>query len=424
VKWRIWTSTAFVTGIALLVLGIPLAVAVRAAYSDEATLRLEREASEARQHVNPADLGSTNSAALSNRDRVSIGLYDLRGRKVVGFGPLRADAIVRRAVAGEIQDGHIASQLVVAVPLAGSGKVVGVLRASEPEDVINDKTDNTWLAMSALAVGALGIAALLAWWQSRRLGQPIVRLVASADRLGAGDFSIRTEQSGIAELDEIANALDRTAHRLDQLVARERTFSADVSHQLRTPIAGLRVRIESALFAGSDSTAALEELLAPLDRLEATVEDLLALARDTHSDRAPLDIDELFAEISLLWREPLAATGRHLEVLTDRNLPKPVVADQAVRQILEVLLSNAQQHGRGRITLQARRVRESLVVEVRDEGRTPLDVTTIFTRRVGEQHGIGLALARSLAEAEGARLELEGASGQLQTTFKLILPGR
>ncbi len=192
-------------------------------------------------------------------------------------------------------------------------------------------------------------------------------------------------------------------------MSRERAFSADASHQLRTPIAGLRVRVESALLSpDSDARHALAEMLPPIDRLETTVDDLLRLARDADVDRAPLDAPVLLREAEDHWRGLVGAHGRTLRIVVEDDLPLPVVAEPAVRQILDVLISNAYRHGRGTITVAARSSAPGAVVlQVGDEGHAVLDPRTIFERRTGESHGVGLALARVLAEAEGARLVLE-----------------
>jgi signal transduction histidine kinase len=329
---------------------------------------------------------------------------------------------VRHALDGDSADARIAGRIVVAVPINGDEQVVGALRASRPAKVVADRTRNAWLVMVAIAVGAVLVAGLLAWWQARRITRPIDELVDTAGRLGGGDFSVQTEPSGIDELDQLGSALNTTAHRLGDLVSRERAFSADASHQLRTPIAGLRVKVEGALLApDSDARSALAEMLPPIDRLETTVEDLLRLARDTDVERSPLDAPKLLREAEEHWRGVLAAQGRTLEVVIEDDLPAPAVAEPAVRQILDVLLSNAQRHGTGTVTLAVRSsLPGAVVLQVGDVGDVVLDPRRIFERHTGSDHGVGLALGRALAEAEGARLVLEHAGPN--PVFALVIP--
>src|SRR4051812_20561579 len=111
----------------------------------------------------------------------------------------------------------------------------------------------------------------------RRLAVPLERLARAARRLGQGDFASRAPRGGVAEADEIAAALDDTARRLGDLVARERAFSAGASHQLRTPLAALRIELE-ALELRSEAPPELARALAQVERLQTTIDTLLAVA--------------------------------------------------------------------------------------------------------------------------------------------------
>jgi signal transduction histidine kinase len=418
---RIIVSIVGVAAVAVLLLGVPLGVAVSRLYANQEILRLERVASDARNAIDPASFGAGDPIELPKAGVTSIGAYDTTGRLVGGVGPPHADELVRRALRGSVQDAHQVGRIVVAVPINGREAVVGVLRASRSSSVVTDRTHRTWMIMALLAAGAMLVAALLARWQARRLTRPVDALVASAEQLGSGDFAIRTRRSGVTELDHLGRSLDNTAERLGGLVARERAFSSDASHQLRTPIAGLRVHVESALLDPNvDVRAALAETLEPIDRLEATVDDLLRLARDTHVDRSPLDIDRLIYDVERGWHGPLAAHGRPLRVVVDGGLPAPAVSEPAVRQVLDVLVGNAERHGAGTVTLSARHLPGAVSIEVADEGDGVADIREVFQRRTDGRHGIGLALARTLAEAEGARLVL--ARPGPQPRFALLLP--
>ena len=424
-KRQIIWSIVGVSAVALLVLGIPLGIVVGRLYRSEAVLRLERDASEARRAVNAAELVKGDPVELPRAGLTRFAVYSPAGHRIAGSGPDRADGPVRQALRGDVSDGRDAGRIVVAIPVDGNERVVGALRASRPSSGTTDRTRHAWLLMGLAVAAALGISALLAAWRARRLTRPVDALVGAAERLGAGDFSVRSTHCGVGELDELGAAMDATAQRLGGLLDRERQFSADASHQLRTPIAGLRVSVESTLMIPeSDARAALRDLLDPIDRLEATVDDLLDLARDTHTDRAPLDVADLLGDIEKEWHGLLAAAGRPLRIEVEPNLPSPFVSAPAVRQILEVLLTNADRHGAGVVTLRARRTPGAIAIDVADEGPGVSDTRALFTRRSGgdepDRHGIGLALARALAEAEAGRLVLDHAgSGPV---FSLILP--
>ncbi|MGH3911411.1 MAG: sensor histidine kinase, partial [Pseudonocardiaceae bacterium] len=206
--------------------------------------------------------------------------------------------------------------------------------------------------------------------------------------------------------------------------ARERAFSADASHQLRTPLTGLRLRLEAALDRpGQDLRQAITGGIAAADRLEQTVEELLELARDTRKPGgAPLDLLSLLEEIERGWHDRLAVENRILQVAVDPHAPLSPASTAAVRQVLTVLLDNAATHGSGTVTVAVRDAADALAIDVSDEG---LGITApepeLFTRRsrLANGHGIGLALARSLAEAEGGRLRL---TRPAPPTFTLLVP--
>jgi signal transduction histidine kinase len=409
-KRRIILSIVGVVIVALLVLGVPLAVAVARLYESEEVLRLEREANEARTAVSTSRVERGERMRIGSDDGANrFVVYDAQGRRLGGKGPARADGPTRKALDGDTADARIGDRIIVAVPINGDREVVGALRASRSGERVASRTRQAWLVMGLFGLVAIAVSAGLAWWQARRLTHPIDELVDTAQRLGGGDFSATTEPSGIEELDQLGSAMNTTSARLGHLVGRERAFSTEAAHQLRTPIAGLRVRVESALLAPDlDGQSTLEDLLPPIDRLETTVEDLLHLARDTDVDRTPLDASSLVTEAAAHWREPLTHAGRRLDVVIEDNLQSPIVAEPAMREILQVLLSNAARHGTGTVTVAARSsIPGAVVLQVSDEGTEALDPRKVFERRSSGSHGVGLAMARSLAEAEGARLVLE-----------------
>lgn len=418
---RIVSSIVGVAAVAVLLLGVPLAVAFTHLYQSQEVLRLEREASETRRTVDITTLGHGDPIELPTLGVTHFAVYDAAGHRIAGDGPPLADEPVRSALLGNVRDLRHAGNIIVAVPINGNEQIIGALRASKPARFLVDRTRRTWLVMALISLGALAIAALLARWQARRLTRPVDSLVSAAERLGAGDFSVRTQPSKVKELDHLGTALDTTAERLGDLVARERAFSADASHQLRTPIAGLRVQIESALMTPD---ANLHEVLArtlePIDRLESTVDNLLRLARDTQVDRSPVDLTQLVRDVERDWHGAFAAEGRPLRITTDPDVPAPAVSQPAVRQILDVLVENAQRHGVGTVTIGVRRVPGGVALEVSDEGAGIADACAVFERRTDGGHGIGLALAQTLADAEGGRLVLERTGPAPR--FALFLP--
>jgi signal transduction histidine kinase len=255
--------------------------------------------------------------------------------------------------------------------------------------------------LAAGAIGLIALAVLAALILGRRLASPLERLATAAGRLGEGDFAARAPRAGVGELDAVADALDSTARRLHELLARERAFSADASHQLRTPLAALRLELEALELRGDDVSAAL----AQVDRLERTIETLLAVARDTSQRDARADLAELADDLQQRWHAPLAKDGRPLRVAIDVHEHVAKASSLVIGEALNVLVENALQHGAGPVTITVRDAGEALAVDVADAGSGfENDPETAFARRTGDGRGIGLALARSLIQAEGGRL--------------------
>ncbi|MCA1656344.1 MAG: sensor histidine kinase, partial [Actinobacteria bacterium] len=168
----------------------------------------------------------------------------------------------------------------------------------------------------------------------------------------------------------------------------------------------------------------LERAVEQVERLERTIETLLAVARDVPRPDAACELVGVLGEVEMRWRGRLAAAGRRLNV---RAPAAPVAAGAArvvVDEILDVLLDNALTHGAGAVELTLGAVEpEWVTIEIADEGQGFAEpVEAAFARRSGrgEGHGIGLALARSLAHAEGGRLSV-GAGGP-SPVLTLTLP--
>jgi signal transduction histidine kinase len=424
VRRRIVTLAVLAAVLAITLFGVPLSYAVAQSF-------LGDEAAEA-EHV--ADVAAVGAAAHLARDEpvtslpssesdVVLALYSPDGALVTGHGPARADRVVRDAANGRVTtDPDAPGGLAVAVPVTDGTTVTGVVRATSPYLGVWLQIAGAWAVMLALATVAVGATWLLARRQARRLSAPLESLAGAAQRLGEGDFRVRTTASGIPEIDAAGSALDVTAERLDHLVARERAFSSNASHQLRTPLTGLRLTLETSLDAPHAARrAAMVRALESADRLERTIDDLLLLARHTPADRAVLPLPALVADWTSAWAPVLAGRDRRLRVHVAGELPAVRASEAAVRQVVDVLLDNAVLHGGGTVGLVVHDAGATLAIDVSDEGEGPPEPDAVFRSRAATApgHGIGLALARALAEAEGGRLMLVRARPPI---FSLLLP--
>jgi signal transduction histidine kinase len=409
--------------LAISLFGLPLAAGVAKYNLDDERAELERVAARAALSVSD-NLSDTDSPVLqSDEPETGIGLYSPTGQLRSGSGPSTSDQVVRQAAAdGDAAAGGTDSDIAVAVPIEAKGTLVGIVRASTPRSEVTLRTASVWLAMTGLAVLAVGLTWLIARRMAARLAKPLEDLSGVAQVLGDGDFTARTSRTGIAEIDMVGASLDSTAQRIGDTLEKERAFSRNASHQLRTPLAGLQLQLEAALESpGADLRAAIRDGLDEANLLEQTINDLLALARDdSRAQTSVADLDDLLDEVRRSWQGPLASQGRALQV-SARRAPQPKAAQAAARQILNVLLDNALTHGSGTVTVTARDAGQALAIDVADEGTGIGEDDDPFTRRVDAQdgHGIGLALARNLAGAEQGRLFL---SSTAPTCFTLLLP--
>jgi signal transduction histidine kinase len=426
VRRRILGVAVLAVVLAVLLFGIPLALAAARLFTDEERSELERAALRTAVLV-PADVQShTGPLALPDPGRdVRVGVFGVDGRRLAGRGPARGDHSVHAALRGRIVDSESSSELVVAVPITSTDGVVAVVRAASSRVKLRDRVRLTWAAMAGLAVLAGVCASFFAAVQSRRLTRPLVRLETVAEDLGAGDFSSRAEPSGVGEIDRTGRALNRTAQRLDDMLARERAFSARASHQLRTPLTRLRLVLDNALQTDGDLHAAAEEAIASADQLSRTVDDVLALSRGVADDGAPLDLTAVLAELRDRWHGPLAAAGRPLTVV-EQSHPTTVASEPAVRQILDVLVDNAVRHGQGRVSVTARDGGGALAIDVTDEGVLAAGRTLLPTgdgsAPVPAGGGrLGLSMASSLAQGVGGRLL--HAHTEQHTRLTLLLAG-
>jgi len=427
VRTRIVGLAVLAAVLAIALFGVPLAGGVlKYAKSNERTkLLLGADAAAAAVSADvlrgkmPTDLRDPN-------DGTHLAVYVDRGLRILGTGPEGGDPAVYAALHGEISNKDLNGELVVAVPVTHDTDVIGAVRAASSVMAVYRQVALVWLGMLGLGGLAIGMVWLVARRQARRLARPLEELSEAARRLGQGDFSVRTTPAAIPEIDSVGSALNSTAGRLDAMLARERSFSADASHQLRTPLTGLRLRLEAALeHPGQDLRHAITDGIAAADRLEQTIEELLALARDTRSSNAtPLDLPVLLDEIEAGWHDRLAAQDRALHVAVDPLAPVSLASTAAVRQVLTVLLDNAATHGSGTVSVAVRNAADALAIDVSDEGAgITAPEPELFTRRsrLADGHGIGLALARSLAEAEGGRLRL---TRPAPPTFTLLVPAQ
>ncbi|MGO1279459.1 MAG: sensor histidine kinase, partial [Cellulosimicrobium funkei] len=238
----------------------------------------------------------------------------------------------------------------------------------------------------------------------------------------------RLEPSGVEEIDLVAAELARSSDRLAGRLAAERQFAADASHQLRTPLTALSMRLEEISLA-SDDPAVQEEArisLEQVERLVGVVDDLLASSRRAQGGTTEaVSLLDVVHQQEEEWVPTFAKAGRRLVVDVPPEY-QVLATPGALAQVLATLIENSLKHGGGTTTVRARPSGTSgaIVTEVSDEGAgVPDDLAPrIFEREVtsGAGTGLGLALARDLAASDGGRLEL---AQRRPAVFALFLAG-
>ena len=392
---RLLVSTGLIALVAVLVLGVPLGIVGTNLLRQRAEARLEREADAAAVALGrrlragrPLDERAL-AAVVPAGDRLVVVLPD--GRRVgagaaVGRHPLRADAAQ-----------------------AGALSVTAFAPASDHTDDVG----GVWLAVIVLSLIAVATAVGLALVQARRLDAPMERLAARVGRVAEPGVSVEAHPTGIAELDAIGAALADADRRVEDVLRREREFSDNASHQLRTPLAGLRMRLEELRALATDDESAWEAdaALAQADRLMATIEHLEALARGRDAGAPSTDLARVVAtHVTTEWRPRFAAAGRALTVTPPADVAARL-APESARQVVDVLLDNALRHGAGETAVSVSTEHGWARLRVRDEGPgVPLArADALFERGVSSGNGgggVGLAVARELIRREGGELSL------------------
>lgn len=408
--------------LALTVFGVPLAILLQRMVVADEQGELERLALRAAVVVAPTYSAGDPIELPQTEPEVALAAYDPRGQKVTGRGPGQLDRTMASSLRGTIVELH-ESDLEVAVPVSSNERVIAVVRASSPASSLNHRIWGSWAAMAAIGLVAAAAAWLLARRQSTVLARPLIDLERVAHELGDGNFGARAQPSGVSEIDDAGEALNRTADRLQALIDRQRSFIAHASHQLRTPLTQLRLELEDGLDRGPDGLdSAVREALASAESLSQTVDDVLEVARGERSTDA-FSVTTLLDGLREDWHGTLAASDRQLRLTSEPGLT--VAASlPAARQALNTLIDNAYRHGHGVVEVRARDVAGVVAIDVIDEGSpTEIVTPTGVERPFGEpsrKKGLGLALARTLAEAEGGRLTFAG--DEHQTRCTLLFP--
>ncbi|WP_254812418.1 ATP-binding protein [Streptomyces cavourensis] len=391
---RLINSTLAVVLVVIAVFGVSLVIVETRTISASAQESVESEALRLISVVDSRLLGEEviNAGVLSEQiDASRFALIEIPGRETIAVGERPTGSVLRATETGE------------------RGEKVTV---EESRSTIAREVGRTLLIIGAVALLAIISAVLLAVRQGNRLASPLTDLAETAERLGSGDPRPRHKRYGVPELDRVADVLDASAERIARMLTAERRLAADASHQLRTPLTALSMRLEEISVTDDPETVKEEANIAltQVERLTDVVERLLTNSRDPRTGSAVVfDLDEVIKQQIEEWRPAYRSTGRAL-VCSGKHGLRAVGTPGAVAQVLAALIENSLMHGGGTVALRTRVTGNQVVIEVTDEGPgVPAELgARIFERTISGRNstGIGLAVARDLAEADGGRLEL------------------
>ncbi|MFJ5305560.1 ATP-binding protein [Streptomyces sp. NPDC088350] len=319
--------------------------------------------------------------------------------------------------------------LEVTEPAKRDGRTVGAVRISYPTSDLTRRLVQIWGFRAILALAVLAVAAGLGALVARRLTRPLRQLNDMASKFSDGDLTARSPVTGPHETQTLARTLNQGAERLDTLIASQRIFVADASHQLRTPLTALRLSLDNIADGTDDEFVRedVEQATAEVVRMSRLVNGLLVLARAEAKVTAaePLPLREIVAERLSVWRPAADERGVHIALGGSVVDGRPLVLASPghLEQVLDNVLSNALEVSPDGATITVRSASRGDEVEltVADEGPGMSDAEKSrafdrfwrgqgLTGRSGS--GLGLAVVRQLVTDDGGTVTLRDAPGR------------
>ena len=322
--------------------------------------------------------------------------------------------------------------LLVTVPVVHQGEVIGAVRASASRESVVARVHRSWMRLAAIGLAVVLGAFVLAWFLATTVSRPLSRLRDTARELGEGDLDARAPTDGPAELAALGVSFNRMAGALGSSMRAQRDFVANASHQLRTPLTGIRLRLEAIRadggVAGENAAKAEEEV----DRLEALVDDLLALAgaATPPPSGVTVDLSSVAEDAVERWQAPAGEAEKTIEAgLLEQAL---VFADPAdLAHVVDNLIENALRYTppgtRVSVESTSENGHATLVVADNGPGIPGDDRTRVFERfyrgsngrRLGPGTGLGLAIVAELVERWDGQVTLaDGPGTRVRVVFR------
>jgi len=438
---RLVATYLVLAAVVLVALEIPLGVVYQRTQRRDAQERVQRDAvsisalvEDALQEGSvPGDPALTRVAerdAASTDSRVVVVGADGRlladsassanlGRDVAATRPEIARALRGGVASGQIAETLGTELLYVAVPVTSGGVVHGAVRVTVPTSRVDGRVIRYWLLLGGVALVVLAAVAVVGRWLALWVTRPLTHLRDATRRAEAGDLTVRADpDAGPAEVRELSHAFNDMVSRLNTVVGTQEQFVADASHQLRSPLTALRLRIENLQHEASpEVNDELESAIAEVDRLSRLVNGLLTLAHADRraTERAPQDVGRLVVERADAWRFAAAERGIEIAASVDIALLAPLSAG-TLEQVLDNLIANALEASPPETTVRLTAARRpgGVRITVSDHGpgmeaEARRHAFDRFWRGHDDRRGsgLGLAIVKSLVEADDGTVMLE-----------------
>ncbi len=427
---------AVLLGVVAVPLGLITTSQDRRDFRDETVVSARTVANVAEErlddHRNGPALDRLVSTLGNSQYRVAV--YDAAGNRVAASAaapPLPAALLEHARALGRETVYEPDDWFIVTVPVrrdSGPGNV-GTVVLARPTSAVDREAGVLWAVIAIVAAAGIVAAALIAFALARWVSKPLSELETAAQALGDGELSARSPaERGPAEIRRLAANFNLMAARLEALVRGHQATMADVSHQLRTPLAALRLRLE-LLAEDSDEPAATELAGAQeeIARLSRMVNGLLAIARAENTDtpQISLPVDQVIRTRVAAWRP--AADERAVTLTAELAPSRARLAEGHLEQILDNLIANALDAlpAGGTITIRAAPADSVIRIVVADDGpgmsRQQQQVAfRRFATSNGGGTGLGLAIVDRLTVASGGAASLsDTAGGGLTVTIEL-----
>jgi len=357
-------------------------------------------------------------------------VYDAAGRLVEHTSPMpagyRPSAATITAVlrSNSISITQPRSRLLVAIAVDGGGaggRPAGVVVLGRPTGELNERLWVLWAVLAAIAAAGLVAGTFVAVWVGRWAGRPLSDLDAAAQRLGSGALDTRSAaRQGPPEVRRLAGTFNTMAGRLEALVHGNRAMMADVSHQLRTPLAALRLRLDLLAADADEATAAeLAGAQGEVARLSRLVDGLLAVARaeSAITEPVPVAVAGVIRDRVAAWA-PVAEERAVLLSAAGPGQVRASLGEGHLEQILDNLIANALDAvpAGGHIRVSAQPGGQGALVAVTDDGRgmSQAQQAAAFRRFASNTSGgtgLGLAIVHRLVTSNGGSAALSDTPG-------------